>query len=505
MPRLPWLGLPSLRWVGTPTAEHKPVEGLVLAGGGSRASFQLGALRYLYDHTDMHPTVMVGTSAGSILTAALSQHADRDDQAAAARSLEELWLAMRDPDQMFQPRPWFSRLQERSSDWMELMATESSRPEPRRTLPRLNVFGRSPEVPDDPEERAVEVSELTGQALTLKLAMEDPAPQTNGLSPSMVMPLLSMLPRLRSAGSDLSLILRGADASRSMYHPGALLTRLLDTDVFQSGAVALSGVTVRLATVALESGELRFMTETGDLVDRNNVPVPGPPHDLSLGVLASCSIPAVFPPVLIGDEWYVDGGIRENTPAEMAIGHLGVARCYVLVSSPTEKPRADSFESQSMLNVIMRTSEIMGDETERDEVAYARSAGALVIEPELFVHDSMTVEGGLLRINRDYGWLRAIEAHQELPESTSRLHRRIIERRLDAHRVEREYLTTSPLTAARQSEDTLRDLTRLKFRIRDDLAQLPAHQLPADAQEWWRSWETHAEPVPRRAAWLSPL
>lgn len=40
--------------------------GLVLSGGGARASFQVGALRYLYDEVGITPSVITGTSAGSI-------------------------------------------------------------------------------------------------------------------------------------------------------------------------------------------------------------------------------------------------------------------------------------------------------------------------------------------------------------------------------------------------------------------------------------------------------
>ena len=54
------------------------------------------------------------------------------------------------------------------------------------------------------------------------------------------------------------------------------------------------------------------------------------PHNLTRGVLASCAIPGVFRPVPVGAETYVDGGARENLPAEMAIGHLQTGRTYII-------------------------------------------------------------------------------------------------------------------------------------------------------------------------------
>lgn len=509
MPRVAWTGLPTPPWkrwtTHGPDSEKHEREGLVLSGGGSRACFQLGALRYLYDHTGINPSVIVGTSAGSILTVMLAQHGDHEGQSAAVRGLESLWLDMREQHDMFSPRPWYTRLQERGSEWLGLLQTEAARPEPRRSQPKFTFFrGSTPTaaeevaIQDAEDERTVEAEELTGQARTLELAMSDPVAPAKGMSTAVVMNLMSRLPRLRGAGDDLSLILRGADASRSMYHPGPILMRLLDSEFFTSARVADSGVEVRVAMVALESGELRYMTQDGHVVDRENQPIDSiPRQDLSLGVLASCSIPAVFAPVQIGDEWYVDGGVREATPAEMAIGHFELDRTVVVVSSPTERPPAESFASRSMLSVMMRSTEILSDETERDEVAYARNAGAMVIEPELWVHDATTVDPGLMRINRDYGWLRAVEVHQGLDDQVRLAHRRIISNRMRAYELERAVLNGNA------PEALLLELARLKFQVREDLAGLDARQLPEDAASWWRGWEGHPDDVTEPPVWLT--
>lgn len=53
--------------------------GLVLSGGGASASFQVGALGYLYDVVGITPTVITGTSAGSILATLLAQAEDHQD------------------------------------------------------------------------------------------------------------------------------------------------------------------------------------------------------------------------------------------------------------------------------------------------------------------------------------------------------------------------------------------------------------------------------------------
>jgi len=46
-------------------------------------------------------------------------------------------------------------------------------------------------------------------------------------------------------------------------------------------------------------------------------------------LLASAAIPAAFPPVKIGDEEYIDGGVASNTPVDTAL-RLGATRVVVL-------------------------------------------------------------------------------------------------------------------------------------------------------------------------------
>ncbi len=52
----------------------------------------------------------------------------------------------------------------------------------------------------------------------------------------------------------------------------------------------------------------------------------GPAAD---AILASCAIPAIFPPVLIGNEYLIDGAIAGNTPITTAVA-LGATRLIVL-------------------------------------------------------------------------------------------------------------------------------------------------------------------------------
>lgn len=477
---------------------HDERQGLVLSGGGSKASFQLGALRYLYDVVGIEPTVVVGTSAGSILGALIAQSPERAHQAQSIRDLEELWLGMTRQSDMFTERTWFRRFRARGPELLALLQHEnrSTWLSGGRTLPRIQLpFTRgfqidaADEQQEEPATPEAAQAELTGQLETLALATLDPAGSSSDLSPSQVMTIIAGLSRMKGVGNDVGVILTGAEKTRSMYIPGPILRALLgEGGLFDSGKVPTSGVTTRIAMVSLETGELRFMREDGHLVDRYDVELPGAVHDFSRGVLASCSIPTVFTPVPMDDEHYVDGGVRENLPAEMAIGPLGCTTTYVVTSNAPGVRLSDSFADKDMFAIMLRATEIQSDETERDEVAYARSAGAIVIEPEFDVHDSLTIDPGLLRINRDYGWIRAAEQHLGATVAEQALGRSIITARRRIWELERDYLDDS----REHDERDLLLLARLKYDLRDQVPRLRDGVAPEGADTWWQTWEPHS-------------
>ncbi|MEL4503881.1 patatin-like phospholipase family protein [Luteococcus sp. H138] len=493
MARRPWLGIgAALRPI------HDDRQGLVLSGGGAKASFQLGALRYLYEVVGIAPSVVVGTSAGAILGALIAQSTDPAEQAESVRELEELWLGMTRQSDMFTERVWFRRFRARGPELMALLQREnrtawlgSGRSLPRIQLPftrgvQIDASGeQQEEAAQTPQEAQ---AELTGQLETLAMATLDPTDSSPDLSPSQVMTIIAGLSRMKGVGNDVGVILTGAEKTRSMYIPGPILRALLgEGGLFDSARIPTSGVTIRIGMVSLESGELRFMREDGRLVDRYDVEVPGEVHDFSRGVLASCSIPTIFTPVPMDAEHFVDGGVRENLPAEMAIGPLGCTTTYVVTSNAPGVRPSENFEDKDMFAILLRSTEIQSDETERDEVAYARSAGAIVIEPEFDVHDALTIDPGLLRINRDYGWMRAAEQHLGATAAEQALGRSIIGARRRIWELERDYLDDS----REHDERELMLLVRLKYDLRDQVPRLRDGVAPEGAENWWQSWEPH--------------
>lgn len=510
-----WFGVPALVFG---RASSHPRDGLVLAGGGSKASFQIGALRHLYDVVGIHPEVITATSAGSVVACTIAQWSEAADQARAVTELDQMWMAMQDQSEMFAPRAWFKLLLEKGPEWAKLIDRDRENERTRRprglTMPRISMPFRhsadgSSTIVDPAEPMAGGddsrmSAQLTGQAATLNLATKEfpVADDTATWSPSTVLQILSALSRLSRDSSDIQSILRGAEASASTYRAGPLLAKLLDPSWFRSDRLATSGMKLRIATVGLESGDLRYITEGGVLVDRDDQPISGEAHEVTKGVLASCSIPGVFRPVKIEDEHYVDGGMRENVPAEMAIGHLGVTHPYVITCSPLGTSRSTDFRSKNLLDLVTRSIDILTDETGRDEVAYALSAGAKVIGPDISVHSAMTVDPGLLQINRDYGWMSSAEQHLGTDQDTRDLVNEIVRLRMRGWELEKAWLAdripapqTPKLGASspqpRSGPEQILELGDVKRALADAAARLPEGLRPEGADDWGRVLEGH--------------
>jgi len=140
----------------------------------------------------------------------------------------------------------------------------------------------------------------------------------------------------------------GTSPPVGLFH-GSALADLIRSEVRWGGISRqiadgrLDGVAV--ATTEIGSGRTHLFVEHSP-----TIPHPRWPHDPSLvakagpirpeHVLASTAIPLVFAPIQIGEYWYTDGGIRQNTPISPAL-RLGAERLLVLsTAGPHEAPEA---------------------------------------------------------------------------------------------------------------------------------------------------------------------
>ena len=83
-----------------------------------------------------------------------------------------------------------------------------------------------------------------------------------------------------------------------------------------------SPIPVHVVATSLTHGRARWFS-SGPVVD---------------AILASSALPAIFPPVIIDGEPYIDGGVVDNVPISRAVG-LGAKRIYVLHVGNFTRPR----------------------------------------------------------------------------------------------------------------------------------------------------------------------
>jgi NTE family protein len=129
------------------------------------------------------------------------------------------------------------------------------------------------------------------------------------------------------------------DANHSELSPGTLLRRV--TTLARSGTHLQSIAELRKRLLAVlpvdrvEQLTIPFQCVAASIeraaehwFDR------GPLADV---ILASCSVPGILPPVEIGEEHFIDGGIVNSIPVSRAV-HLGAKRIFVLQVGRLEQP-----------------------------------------------------------------------------------------------------------------------------------------------------------------------
>ena len=425
---------------------------LALAGGGSRGDFQVEVVQYLYEHLPqfdniVQPDILCGTSSGSILAAKLCEGEDPNNPIRGLNGLIGFWHALRHSSDMWNEEDWFHNLlpdaQRALTGGAVLLGTTA-----------LGTrFG------------------LVGGAVGFLIGL--------GLTADDFQPFLDDLDQATTAKS-----LYNIDPVRDMGERGGLnLTWMRQSD---------NRIDLRMTTVALESGALRYVNKFGKVSERDLSPVYGSttladeclecaselrrlralymreeealehggadadplalsaladqiadakdalsdcmaqhpvvPVQLAVNlvdaVIASASIPTAFPPVQLGNEHYVDGGVRDNVPIEPAI-RLGASKVYAVCSSaatvPVWRSLADGhlitdYGSTNLLDITGRVSiDIMLNEITRFKTNPPNGWGAaevIVIEPEFDLHDIMTIDAGLIRIAMGHGYMRADDVMQ---------------------------------------------------------------------------------------------
>ncbi|MEP6623129.1 MAG: patatin-like phospholipase family protein [Acidimicrobiia bacterium] len=370
----------------------------VLSGGGSQGSFEVGVLRYLYDDVGLRPSILVGSSVGAIIAAKLAEGDDATTGRRALDELEGIWRGLTSNRDMWLTEPWLDKLRSQAN-W---------------------------------------ASELRGRAGEHGAA---------GSQTRVVMRMLGEIVRHPPETDGTVEALRAAMRAKSLLNMAPV--RTIVEEQISPSRMKESGLTLRVGAVSLESGELRYFDQHGNTYARDGEPLDVESVDVHDAILASASIPVVFPPTPLGGENYVDGGVREILPLALAFNRLGAGHIFAVVASA---PGVDAWRDASdrgLFEIARRVSaDIAPDETLLKEIDPPRGWGrrVTVIAPEVDVHDALTIDPELIAASIDYGYMRASDVLLELDADLCGLSTAIAECRM------RLRLTRGPITGLLQRD-----------------------------------------------------
>jgi predicted acylesterase/phospholipase RssA len=310
-------------------APQPPRQGIVLSGGGAKAAYEVGVLKALFSgmspataYKPLVPNICAGTSAGAFNAAYLVSQLDTQGLAAIG-NLEAVWL---------------ERLSGRGG-----LSSENG----------VYRFRGDPVSFLDP-------ARYTPNPLEpfFDLARDSASLFWDGLNRAVYF-------ATQAQGDVRQRLIELVDLSSFIsVEPFGQTVR----EVINFESLRRCGTKVRVATTNWTTGESQFFTNP-EMTDRQ-----GP-----LAVLASAAMPGIFPPVFIGAEPHVDGGILMNTPLRLVTHHAETIHVIYLDPAVRAVPLA---ALQSTVSAMYRQQMISWTKTLNDDVEDARAIndGLLLME-----------------------------------------------------------------------------------------------------------------------------
>ena len=441
-----------------------------LSGGGSKGDFEVGALRFLFEQ-GISPDILTTTSVGTVNGAKVAEGATGFPE------LEQIWLTLEKDEDMAVMENWLQAPEVAPlKDLLIQFATNGQ-----LTFPKFAVHPMLASL-DGEILRAQPLSEA--ERIFYELGHKDPTWGVFAdigqflLYSTVVVGAASALPGI------LNIIQQAKPKGIFNFSP----IRSLAAASFFPGKVATWSQGANpprrwlMAMIGLETGKLRYVTESGEVLERDcltkvlhkvessvcqpiideiaglkaevvdlqsqlSVAAPqekpgivrsigrlkrqieakqieltacklaNPPQDLPVkanlidGIIASSSIPAIFPPVRLGNEFYIDGGIREQLPLESAL-KLGAERIFAINAS-----KADSDEkanaSDNILSIMTRGlfDLAINEVAFSDLEPYLAQLGnqLTVIQPRVDIHQTFTIYPAFVRNRMAYGYMCAAD------------------------------------------------------------------------------------------------
>ena len=356
-------------------------------------------LQYLVGVEGIAPDIITATSAGAIAATVLAQARTLPEFEDRVNEIEGDVLAWTQTDHVFGKQAWLGALEGTAlGREIHQEITEGTRP-PFPLTPSTVLAGNEVVPACDSGRKGRRQARRARRKRQRHLAR---------LVAGAGLRLPRVRRQLRSSGSSVLNLNPLEGALRYGSEDGV---RAVDPEL-----IARPGLELRLAVTALRAGVLRYVTEDGTLVESDaRTPAPAEsagPVDLVDGAIASASVPMVFPPHPMADDDYVDGGVIEIVPVSAAAA-LGATRIIAVVAVPLRLPRDERDYAAAPAGYIGLRSMGMIGVAERQianlNIHLPEGTTLTTVDPVVDVVGLFEIEPGLLRINKDYGWLRAAD------------------------------------------------------------------------------------------------
>jgi predicted acylesterase/phospholipase RssA len=457
-----------------PKTLDEPI-GIVLGGGGVLGDFQVGALKFLLKYLDdkgVKPKIICGTSVGAFNAAGIAAGiANRQ----GATQLESLWMHITSVKDLYEYEAMFKAM--------------------------------------EPSLRAL----IHGKTIGRLDAIKDLGLLGLGF-------LRGNVARLDKLSKDLDKL---GDLNLSLLHQKPIQDQFLRYIKRKDLKATLnSDITLCLASVNLEEGELTYFFNRADASGSTiNQKVCTTLDSLINAIFASASVPGLFKPMEIDNKNYVDGSARETVALNAAIDYgactIFVIPCFPLLMTTTPTyaftdTKIPNYRCDSnLLDIAVRSLNVVLNEMIRNDlIPHCGWGGRLVIiNPEETIHEMTDFDCGHIKINIDYGYMRAFDVikgpslNSADYERCRELSKEISSKRVEVWKKEEEFIREwvkaryqrpwryhSPykILADTRKIHIIRDLKReLAPLVTERINLATRESMPGNPEDMYRQWELH--------------
>jgi predicted acylesterase/phospholipase RssA len=349
---------------------NEPI-GIVLGGGGVLGDFQVGALKFLLKYLNdkgVKPKIICGTSVGAFNAAGIAAGiANRQ----GTTNLENLWMDITSVKDLYEYEAMFNAM--------------------------------------EPALRAL----IHGKTIRRLDAIKDLA--RLGLDF-----LHGNVARLDKLSKDLDKL---GDLNLSLLHQKPIRDKFLQHIKRNDLKATLnSDITLCLASVNLEEGELTYFLNRADASGTIiNQKICATLDLLIKAIFASASVPGLFKPTEIDNKNYVDGSARETVALKSAVDY-GARTIFVIPCFPLSMTMTPTYAfthtkipnyrcDSNLLDIAVRSLNVVLNEMIRNDLVPPCGWGGrlVIINPEETIHEMTDFDLGHIKINIDYGYMRAFD------------------------------------------------------------------------------------------------